>query len=64
MKGVLWKAVDLAAVGICMVCGLVLVAGGEVPQMYGAVVLLGFATLGIVSMVANLLGLRLLGSEG
>ena len=49
MKGVLWKAVDLAAVGICMVCGLVLVAGGEVPQMYGAVVPLG---------------LRLLGSEG
>ena len=64
MKGVLWKAVDLATVGICMVCGLGLVAGGEVPQMYGAVVPLGFAALGIVSMVADLLGLRLPGSEG
>ena len=64
MKGVLWKAVDLATVGICVCCGLLLIAGGEVPQMYGAVVPLGFAALGIVSMVADLLGLRLLGSEG
>ena len=59
MKGVLWKAADLAAVGICMVCGLVLVAGGEVTQMYGAVVPLGFAALGIGSMITDLLRPRL-----
>lgn len=55
MKGAFWQAVDLGAVGMCICCGLLLFASSEVPQMYGAVVPLGFATLGIVSMVADLL---------
>ena len=59
MKGVLWKAIDLVAVGICICCGLLLIAGGEVPQMYGAVVPLGFAALGIGSMITDLLRPRL-----